>query len=57
MLRPGPSSRTPGIAASPRRNARDKIAAVYEDGGLKIHIPEPKGEPAKKAKKIAITKS
>ena len=35
----------------------DAIAAVYKDGVLEIRVPEPKGEPAEKAEKIAITKS
>ena len=45
------------MGALPEGVTGDKIAAVYEDVGLEIRIPEPKGEPAKKAKKIAITKS
>ena len=35
----------------------DEIAAAYKDGVLEVRIPEPKGAAAKKAMKIAITKS
>jgi HSP20 family protein len=35
----------------------DEIVAVYKDGVLEVRIPEPKSEPAKKARKVAITKS
>jgi HSP20 family protein len=35
----------------------DEVTAAYQNGVLEIRVPEPKDEPAKKAKKIAVTKS